>query len=111
MIVIGTPIYVLFMRLIQWGGEYFYIYLFAAYVLILLIFMHIVPNWILPLFNKYSDLEDGTLKEKITALANKLNFPLTKIYIVDHSKRSSHSNAYFYGFGRDKRIVLFDTLV
>lgn len=73
--------------------------------------MHIVPNYIMPLFNTYKDLEPGTLREKIEALAKQLKFPLTKIYVVDSSKRSSHSNAYFYGFGKDKRIVIFDTLL
>ena len=72
--------------------------------------MTIYPNWIAPLFNKYTDLEEGSLKEKINNLALKLKFPLTKIYVVDGSKRSNHSNAYFYGFGNNKRIVLFDTL-
>jgi len=85
--------------------------LFGAYLVLLLLLMHIVPNWILPLFNTYTDLEDGSLKDKIEALATKLNFPLKKIYVVDQSKRSAHSNAYFYGFGRDKRIVLYDTLL
>ena len=83
MIILGVPIYILFMKLIEWGGEYFYVYLLGAYVAILLLFMHIFPNWILPLFNKYTDLEEGTLKEKIKALALKLKFPLTKIYVVD----------------------------
>ena len=99
------------MKLIYWGGKNFYIYVFVAYIVILLILMSIVPNWIMPLFNKYTDLPDGSLKTKIEALAKKLDFPLKKIYVVDHSKRSAHSNAYFYGFGKDKRIVLFDTLI
>jgi len=87
------------------------VYMFGAFVFLLLIFMHIIPNWILPLFNKYEDLRDGSLKDKINELADKLKFPLKKIYVVDQSKRSSHSNAYFYGFGSNKRIVLFDTLL
>lgn len=71
----------------------------------------IYPTFIAPLFNKFSDLEDGTLKTKIYQLAEKLNFPLKKIFVIDGSKRSDHSNAYFYGFGSNKRIVLFDTLL
>lgn len=65
----------------------------------------------MPLFNKYEDLKDGPLKTKIEDLAKSLKFPLTKIYVCDASKRSSHSNAFFYGFCGNKRIVLFDTLI
>jgi STE24 endopeptidase len=62
-------------------------------------------------FNKYEPLPEGELKDAIFALAKKLNFPLTKLFTVDGSKRSSHSNAYLYGFFKNKRIVLFDTLI
>ena len=73
--------------------------------------VNLVPNVIMPLFNKYEDLEDGKLKDEIVKLAKKIGFPLSKIYVVDASKRSAHSNAYYYGFGNNKRIVLFDTLI
>lgn len=73
--------------------------------------MHIFPNYIQPLFNKYTELPAGELKEKIEALAARLSFPLKKLYVVDQSTRSAHSNAYFYGFGSDKRIVIYDTLL
>lgn len=73
--------------------------------------MLIYPNFIAPLFNKYEELPEGELKEGIEKLAVKNTFPLTKIYSVDGSTRSSHSNAYFFGFGKNKRIVLFDTLI
>ena len=68
-------------------------------------------NIIAPIFNEFQKLEDGTLKEKIQYYSQKVKFPLSEIYIVDGSKRSSHSNAYFTGFGSNKRIVLFDTLL
>eukprot|EP00826_Nyctotherus_ovalis_P012376 TRINITY_DN1326_c0_g2_i3.p2 TRINITY_DN1326_c0_g2~~TRINITY_DN1326_c0_g2_i3.p2 ORF type:complete len:160 (-),score=29.80 TRINITY_DN1326_c0_g2_i3:373-852(-) len=73
--------------------------------------MFLYPNVIMPLFNKYEELEAGELKQKIEELANKVKYPLKRIYVVDASKRSSHSNAYLYGFGANKRIVLFDTLL
>lgn len=63
------------------------------------------------MFNKVEPLPDGPLKEKIEALAARCAFPLTKLYVIDGSRRSSHSNAYFYGFFKNKRIVLFDTLL
>lgn len=65
----------------------------------------------MPLFNKYMTLPDGDLKTKIYELARSLNYPLTKLYEVDGSKRSSHSNAYMYGFWKNKRVVLYDTLI
>lgn len=68
-------------------------------------------DYIAPLFDKFTLLPEGTLRSAIEELAAKISFPLTKIYIVDGSKRSSHSNAYFYGFFKNKRIVLFDTLL
>jgi STE24 endopeptidase len=71
----------------------------------------IYPTFIQPLFNTFKPLEEGELKTKINALASRISFPLTKIFVVDGSKRSSHSNAYFFGFFKNKRIVLFDTLL
>ena len=68
-------------------------------------------DYIAPLFDKFTLLPKGTLRTSIEQLAAKISFPLTKIYIVEGSKRSSHSNAYFYGFFKNKRIVLFDTLL
>jgi STE24 endopeptidase len=73
--------------------------------------MWIYPNFIQPLFNTFKELEDGDLKNKITNLAKILEFPLKKIYEMDQSQRSAHSNAYLYGFWKNKRIVLFDTLI
>ena len=65
----------------------------------------------MPLFNKFTPLEEGVLRTRIEALASSLAFPLTKLFVCDGSKRSSHSNAYFFGFFNSKRIVLFDTLL
>ncbi|CBZ49998.1 putative peptidase family M48 domain-containing protein [Neospora caninum Liverpool] len=73
--------------------------------------MFIYPNLIAPLFNKFEPLKDEELRGKICDLAKKLDFPLTKLYEMDNSKRSGHSNAYFYGFWWSKRIVLYDTLL
>merc|ERR1719512_78646 len=73
--------------------------------------MTIYPVFIMPLFNKYEPLQEGQLKDSIYALAGKLKYPLTKLFVMDGSKRSSHSNAFMFGFGKNKRIVLFDTLM
>uniref|UniRef100_A0A3Q3JTI0 CAAX prenyl protease n=1 Tax=Monopterus albus TaxID=43700 RepID=A0A3Q3JTI0_MONAL len=71
----------------------------------------IYADYIAPLFDKFTPLPDGELKTDIEAMAKSISFPLTKVYVVEGSKRSSHSNAYFYGFFKNKRIVLFDTLL
>ena len=72
---------------------------------------YIVPTWIMPLFNKFTPLGDGELKDKLFAYAKTIDFPLTRIFVMDGSKRSTKSNAFFTGFGKNKRIVLFDTLI
>ena len=63
------------------------------------------------MFNKFTPLNDGELKSAITKYSKKINFPISRIDVMDGSKRSNHSNAYFTGFGKSKRIALFDTLI
>ena len=109
--VIGLPIYYGFMKLLEWGGDMFYIYVSIFVAVTIILMVNIVPNVIMPLFNEYKDLEEGKLRNEIVKLATKIEFPLSKIYVVDDSKSSAHSNAYYYGFGNNKRIVLYDTLL
>jgi len=71
----------------------------------------VYPNFIAPLFDTYTPLPFGDLRTAIEQLAASLHFPLKKLFVVDGSRRSSHSNAYFYGFWKNKRIVLYDTLL
>ena len=73
--------------------------------------MSIYHDFIAPLFDRFISLPDGPLRESIEKLAERIEFPLTKILVVEGSKRSAHSNAYFFGFFKNKRIVLFDTLL
>ena len=73
--------------------------------------MTVYPDLIAPLFDKYTPLPEGQLRTDIEDLAASVDFPLYKLFVVEGSKRSSHSNAYFYGFFKFKRIVLFDTLL
>ena len=108
LILILTP---LIIKIIEYGGENFYIYLFVFIVILTFVMMWIVPNFIMPLFNKYDEIEEGELKKKIYQLADDLKFPLKKLFVVDESMRSTQSNAYFFGFGSNKRIVLFDNLL
>jgi len=109
--VIQTPILAGVIKIVLWGGDYFFVYLWFFAVLMTLFLMTIYPDLIAPLFDKYTPMPDGELREEIETLAASISFPLYKLYVVEGSKRSSHSNAYFYGFFKFKRIVLFDTLL
>lgn len=102
--VIGGPFVALLLKIIKWGGTHFYVYAWAFMFLFSLFMMTAVPVFIMPLFNKYEPLEDGDLKKAIYALADRLSYPLTKLFVMDGSKRSSHSNAFMFGFGSNKRI-------
>lgn len=89
----------------------FWLYLWVFLSIFQLIMVVIYPVYIQPLFNKFDELEEGDLKDKINELSKKIGFQASKIFIMDGSKRSSHSNAYFTGLTKEKRIVLFDTLL
>ncbi|KAJ8920529.1 hypothetical protein NQ315_005398 [Exocentrus adspersus] len=93
------------------GGPYFFVWLWVIVCIISMILLTIYPAVIAPLFDKYTPLPEGELRTRIENLASDLKFPLTQLYVVEGSKRSSHSNAYFYGLFKSKRIVLFDTLL
>ncbi|RWS17165.1 CAAX prenyl protease 1-like protein [Dinothrombium tinctorium] len=108
---IMNPIIAAVIYIIHIGGDYFFIYLWAFCSVIVFLFMTIYADYIAPLFDKFVPLPEGELRTKIEELALSLNFPLKKLYVVENSKRSSHSNAYLYGVHKNKRIVLFDTLL
>lgn len=94
----------------SYGGS-FHPYLWTAFQVLIVIFMWIYPNFIQPMFNKFEPVEDGALKEEIENLAVQAQFPRAKIFVIDGSRRVGHNNAYFFGFWRWKRIVLYDTLL
>ena len=108
---IQSPILAGIIKIVYWGGDHFYIYLWLFVVLITLFLMTVYPDFIAPLFDKYTPMPEGQLRTDIEDLAASVEFPLYKLFVVEGSKRSSHSNAYFYGFFKFKRIVLFDTLL
>uniref|UniRef100_A0A673KLL5 CAAX prenyl protease n=1 Tax=Sinocyclocheilus rhinocerous TaxID=307959 RepID=A0A673KLL5_9TELE len=105
------PVTSLLLYIIKIGGDYFFIYAWLFTLIVSLILVTIYADYIAPLFDKFTPLPDGELNSEIESMAKSICFPLTKIYVVEGSKRSSHSNAYFYGFFKNKRIVLFDTLL
>ena len=109
--VLGLPILWLVLWLMQAGGALWWFYTWAALVAYQLFVMWIAPNVIMPLFNKFTPLEDATLKERVTALMTRSGFTAKGFFVMDGSRRSAHSNAFFTGFGAAKRVVFFDTLL
>jgi STE24 endopeptidase len=110
-IIIGIPIFSLIIWFFLKFGKGAWLNVWIAITCIQMLLMYIAPTFIMPLFNKFSPLEDGELKEKIESYAKKYNFKLKGIFTMDGSKRSAKSNAFFTGFGKNRRIVLFDTLI
>jgi len=108
---LGTPLLAGILALFEYCSPYAWLYCWAAVTLYLLIIEFVAPNWIMPLFNKFTPLEEGELRHSIMTYAKSVDFPIGNIFIMDGSKRSSKSNAFFTGFGRSKKIALFDTLV
>ncbi|KAL8426581.1 hypothetical protein Efla_001598 [Eimeria flavescens] len=109
--VIGFPLLSAVTWLIKWGGSSFHFWLWGFSVATTFLMIVLYPNLIAPLFNKFEVLKDQELRQKIDQLAADMKFPLREVYEMDGSRRSAHSNAYFYGLWRWKRIVLFDTLL
>ncbi|KAI1469747.1 peptidase family M48-domain-containing protein [Daldinia caldariorum] len=109
--IIAPPVLAGFLAIVKKTGNQFvtYLWLFTAVLQVFMITVY--PIFILPLFNKLSPLEEGKLKTETEALAKKLNFPLHELFVIDGSKRSAHSNAYFFGLPWKKHIVIYDTLI
>jgi STE24 endopeptidase len=110
-VVLGAPLLILIFWLFDVGGVYAWLYCWGATSLFTLIIQFIAPTWIMPIFNKFTPLEEGELRKEILSFADRVQFPLQGVYVMDGSKRSSKSNAFFTGFGKFKRIALFDTLI
>jgi STE24 endopeptidase len=94
-----------------WAGAQAWLYAWGATTAFIVILQFIAPTWIMPLFNKFTPLADGELRDSIMTYAKSVGFTLENVFVIDGSKRSSKSNAFFTGFGRHKRIALFDTLI
>jgi STE24 endopeptidase len=109
--VIGVPLLLGLFWFMDRTGRLWWVWAFAAATVVQLVMSVLAPLVIAPLFNKFTPLPEGELRDRIQALAEKLEFRTRGIFVVDSSRRSRHSNAYFTGLGRAKRIVLYDTLV
>lgn len=108
---LGGPVAALVLALFEHGGTWAWFYGWAIVSMIFLLLTYIGPRLILPLFHKFTPLEEGDLREEILAYSRNNEFPLREVYVVDGSRRSSRANAFFTGFGRNKRVALFDTLI
>ena len=110
-LVIGYPLLALLIYLVESAGNFWWVWGFVVLFLFQLVMVVVYPMFIMPLFNKMEPLEEGELKERLFGLADRTGFKARTILVMDGSKRSGHSNAFFAGFGRFRRIVLFDTLI
>jgi STE24 endopeptidase len=110
-LVLGVPLIAMVLWLMQAGGAYWWLWTWCALVFWQLLLMAIAPNFIMPLFNQFTPLEDDALKVRVNALMQRAGFTAKGFFVMDGSKRSAHSNAFFTGFGASKRVVFFDTLL
>jgi len=110
-ILLVYPLLVLVLKLVIWTGPSWWLWAWGALLGFQLLLVVLAPVLILPLFNKFKPLPDGTLRDRLLNLAERTRFRARSIQIMDGSKRSRHSNAFFTGFGRFRKIVLFDTLI
>ncbi len=110
-LLLGAPLLALVLYLFQTFGDRAWLYGWIAVSGFSLLMAYVAPQVILPLFNKFKPLEDGELKAAIQHMSAKCQFPLTEVYEIDGSKRSTKSNAFFTGLGKNKKIALFDTLI
>ena len=108
---LGLPLLALILWLMDQAGSRWWLYAWAVWVTFNLVVIAIYPSVIAPLFNRFSPMQDDTLKARIESLLSRCGFRAQGLFVMDGSRRSTHGNAYFTGFGRSKRIVFFDTLL
>ena len=110
-LLLGGPLLAAVLMLFHEAGTDAWLYGWLGTAAFSLVMQIIVPRWILPLFNRFSPLTDGALRQAILAYAHTIHFPLAEIFEMDGSRRSSKANAFVSGFGKNRRIALFDTLI
>jgi STE24 endopeptidase len=110
-LLIGVPLVMSVLWVMQTLGDYWWITAWAALTAFSLLITWIYPQIIAPLFNRFESLEEGEVAERVKALLSRTGFQSNGVYVMDGSRRSGHGNAYFTGFGKNKRIVFFDTLL
>ncbi|HKA39718.1 MAG TPA: M48 family metallopeptidase [Burkholderiales bacterium] len=110
-LVFGLPLAAVVLWLMATAGDYWWLYAWLTWVGFNVFTIAIYPTWIAPLFNKFSPMHDAELKERVERLLARCGFKVKGLMVMDGSRRSTHGNAYFTGFGASKRIVFFDTLL
>ena len=108
---LGYPLLVLILKIVEWTGAAWWLWAWGAMIAFQLLMLVLAPVLIMPLFNKFTALPEGPLRERLLRLAERTRFVAKSIQVMDGSKRSRHSNAFFTGFGKFRKIVLFDTLI
>lgn len=108
---LGYPLLVLLLKFVEWTGDWWWFWAWAALLAFQFLMMVLAPVVIMPLFYKFAPLPEGPLRDRLVKLANRTEFLAHSIQVMDGSRRSRHSNAFFTGFGRLRKIVLFDTLI
>ena len=111
MAVLGLPLIATILWLMNQSGVYWWLYAWLVWTGFSLLMIWAWPAFIAPIFNKFSALEDASLKTRIDSLLKRCGFHSKGVFVIDGSKRSAHGNAYFSGFGKNKRIVFYDTLL
>jgi STE24 endopeptidase len=110
-LMLGWPLLMLLLKFVEWTGKAWWLWAWAAFLAFQLVMLVLAPVLILPWFNKFTPLPEGSLRDRLFNLAARAQFHARSIQVMDGSKRSRHSNAFFTGFGRWRKIVLFDTLL
>ncbi|MDX9759634.1 MAG: M48 family metallopeptidase [Bacteroidota bacterium] len=108
---LGLPVLALVLWLFDAAGPLAWLYAWLAVTAFRIVMQYVAPTWIMPLFNTFTPLGEGPLRDEILAYAESVKFSLQGVFVMDGSKRSSKANAFFTGFGKNKRIALFDTLI
>jgi STE24 endopeptidase len=110
-VVFGYPLLVLVLKLVEWMGPWWWLWAWGSVLGFQLVMLVLAPAVIMPLFNRFTPLPPGDLRDRLLGLGERAQFPARNIQVMDGSKRSRHSNAFFTGFGRFRKIVLYDTLI
>jgi STE24 endopeptidase len=110
-VLIGGALLAGVLVLFQYAGSFAWVYCWIGIIIFSIVVQFIAPAWIMPIFNKFTPMAPGKLREAILTYTHSVNFPVKNIFVIDGSKRSSKSNAFFTGLGANKRIALFDTLI
>jgi STE24 endopeptidase len=108
---LGAPLLLAIFWLVARAGSFWWLYTWLLWIAFTLALVMAFPRWIAPFFNRFTPLEEGELRRRIETLIERCGFHAQGLFVMDGSRRSSHGNAYFTGFGTNKRIVFFDTLI